>query len=121
MARKDTSPTPRSWLGSPSIAPSVAAERLHLQAPLDEWRAARQQIHDDVCLHVFDPQLDSFVQFYGSKQMDASLLFIPLVGFLPASDPRVAGTIRQIERQLIRDGFVLRYETHRFDDGLPAR
>ena len=96
-----------------------SGERLHLQAPLDEWHAARQQIHDDVCLHAFDSQLDSFVQSYGSKDMDASLLFIPLVGFLPASDPRVAGTVRQIEKQLMRDGFVMRYETQRFDDGLP--
>ncbi len=94
-------------------------ERQRLPAPLDEWRAARQQIHDDVCRHAFDPELGSFVQSYGSKEMDASLLFIPLVGFLPASDPRVAGTVRQIEKQLMRDGLVLRYETHRFDDGLP--
>ena len=94
-------------------------ERLRLAAPLDEWRAARQQIHDDVCRHAFDPELGSFVQSYGSKEMDASLLFIPLVGFLPASDPRVAGTVLQIEKQLIRDGLVLRYETHRVDDGLP--
>ena len=96
-----------------------SCERLRLPTPLDEWRAARQQIHDDVCRHAFDPGLGSFVQSYGSKEMDASLLFIPLVGFLPASDPRVAGTVRQIEKQLVRDGLVLRYETRKVDDGLP--
>ena len=95
------------------------SERLGLRAPLDEWRATRQQIHDDVSRHAYDPELGSFVQSYGSKELDASLLFIPLVGFLPASDPRVAGTVRQIEKQLMRDGLLLRYETHRFDDGLP--
>lgn len=94
-------------------------ERMRVQAPLEEWRAARQQIHDDVCQHAFDPHLGSFVQSYGSKEMDASLLFIPLVGFLPPADPRVAGTVRQIEKQLMRDGLVMRYETQRFDDGLP--
>jgi len=94
-------------------------ERLSLPAPLDRWRAARQQIHDDLCRNAYDPELGSFVQSYGSKEIDASLLFIPLAGFLPTSDPRVLGTVRQIEKQLIRDGLVLRYETHRFDDGLP--
>lgn len=96
-----------------------SSERLHLQAPLEEWRAARQKIHEDVCQHAFDPELGSFVQAYGSKELDASLLFIPLVGFLPPSDPRVASTVRQIEKQLVRDGLVMRYETHSFDDGLP--
>jgi GH15 family glucan-1,4-alpha-glucosidase len=95
------------------------AEHLGLDGPIDQWRAVRQQIHEDVCLHGYDPELGSFVQSYGSKELDASLLFIPLVGFLPPSDPRVAGTVRQIEKQLMRDGLLLRYETQRVEDGLP--
>jgi GH15 family glucan-1,4-alpha-glucosidase len=79
----------------------------------------RDQIHDEVCRLGFDTQLGSFVQSYGSKEVDASLLLIPLVGFLPHSDSRIIGTVRQIERQLMRDGFVMRYETQRVDDGLP--
>ena len=65
-------------------------------------------------------ELGSFVQSYGSKQLDASLLLIPCVGFLPASDPRVEGTVAAIERRLMRDGFVMRYDTAATDDGLPA-
>ena len=95
-------------------------EEFGLEGPVDEWRATRQEIHDEVCHRGFDAELGSFVQFFGSKEVDASLLLIPLVGFLPASDPRIAGTVRQIEKQLIRDGFVLRYETQRVEDGLPA-
>jgi len=96
-----------------------SSEQFGLGGPVDEWRALRQQIHDDVCRRGYDPELGSFVQSYGSKELDASLLFIPLVGFLPPSDPRVVSTVRQIEKQLVRQGFVLRYETQRVDDGLP--
>jgi GH15 family glucan-1,4-alpha-glucosidase len=77
------------------------------------------QIHEEVCRRAFDPDLGSFVQSYGSKQLDASLLFIPLVGFLPPGDPRVVGTVAAIERHLVRDGLVLRYDTGTGDDGLP--
>ncbi len=70
-------------------------------------------------LRGFDPELGSFVQSYGSKQLDASLLLIPLVGFLPPSDPRVLGTVREIERRLMKDGLVLRYDTEGSEDGLP--
>src|SRR5438309_1753526 len=95
-------------------------EEFGLKGPADEWKTIRKEIHDEVCRSAFDAELGSFVQSYGSKEVDASLLLIPLVGFLPPSDPRVAGTVRQIEKQLMRDGFVLRYETQRVDDGLPS-
>jgi GH15 family glucan-1,4-alpha-glucosidase len=97
-----------------------STEEFGLEGPADQWRALRKEIHDEVCGAGFDAQLGSFVQAYGSKEVDASLLLIPLVGFLPPSDPRIRGTVRQIEKQLLRDGFVKRYVTHRVDDGLPA-
>jgi GH15 family glucan-1,4-alpha-glucosidase len=91
-----------------------------MDAPLDRWRGVRQQIHDEICAQAFDAELGSFVQAYGSKELDASLLLMPLVGFLPGTDARVRGTIEAIERTLMRDGLVLRYDTSRVDDGLPA-
>jgi GH15 family glucan-1,4-alpha-glucosidase len=97
-----------------------SAEEFGLQAPLDEWRAWRQQIHDEVCRKGFDTERNTFVQYYGGKTLDASLLMIALVGFLPASDARVQGTVAAIERGLLRDGFVIRYDTAGSDDGLPA-
>jgi GH15 family glucan-1,4-alpha-glucosidase len=97
-----------------------SAEEFALAAPLERWRALRGKIHDDVCRNGFDPELGAFVQAYGSTSLDASVLLIPLVGFLPADDPRVVGTVQVIERQLIRDGLVLRYDTRATDDGLPA-
>jgi GH15 family glucan-1,4-alpha-glucosidase len=88
--------------------------------PGDRWRAIADEIHAEVCARGFDPELMSFVQSYGSKKLDASLLLIPLVGFLPANDPRVQGTLRAIERKLlVEDEFVLRYETEGSADGLP--
>ncbi len=96
-----------------------SCEQFGLKGPLDRWRQVRQEIHDDVCRNGFNPMLGSFVQFYGSDNVDASLLFIPRVGFLPPSDYRVQGTIRAIERDLMRDGFLERYKTHQTDDGLP--
>ncbi|PYR45207.1 MAG: glucoamylase [Acidobacteria bacterium] len=89
-----------------------------LEGPLDEWRALRQTIHDEVCTRGFDPGLGSFVQSYGSKELDASLLLLPTVGFLPPTDPRIQGTIAAVERRLFVDGFRLRYDTHTSDDGL---
>jgi GH15 family glucan-1,4-alpha-glucosidase len=97
-----------------------SAEEFGLEAPLDEWRAWRQQIHDEVCAKGFNAERGSFVQYYGSKTLDASLLMIALVGFLPVADPRVQGTIAAIERELLRDGFVIRYDTVSSDDGLPS-
>ena len=88
--------------------------------PQQRWREIANQIHAEVCERGFDRDLNSFVQAYGSKRLDASLLVIPLVGFLPARDPRVQGTLRAIEDKLLIDGeFVLRYETENPGDGLP--
>jgi len=85
------------------------------------WREIANQIHAEVCERGFDRDINSFVQAYGSKRLDASLLVIPLVGFLPPEDPRVRGTLRAIEDRLLIDGeFVLRYETEHAGDGLPA-
>ncbi|HXW55399.1 MAG TPA: glycoside hydrolase family 15 protein [Candidatus Cybelea sp.] len=97
-----------------------SAEQFGLRGPVDRWRAVREEIHQDVCRNGYDAKLGSFVQFYGSKHVDASLLQIAKVGFLPATDPRVKGTVRAIERELAHDGFVLRYKTDQAQDGLPA-
>jgi GH15 family glucan-1,4-alpha-glucosidase len=83
------------------------------------WKALRNKIHDQVCREGFDAGLNSFVQFYGSKKLDASLLMIPLVGFLPAHDARVAGTVKAIEKYLLEDSFVARYSTDPAVDGMP--
>ncbi len=95
------------------------AEENQLEAPLDHWRELRRQIHDDVCRNGFDSTRGAFVQSYGSKHLDASLLLLPLVGFLPPEDPRVRGTVEAIERELVVDGFVMRYDTGHHVDGLP--
>ena len=86
-----------------------SAERLNVNCPLDEWRAVRQAIHEDVCRRGYNPRLQSFVRTYGSQDFDASLLLLPIVGFLPANDARVEGTVRMIEKHLLRKGFVMRY------------
>jgi GH15 family glucan-1,4-alpha-glucosidase len=96
-----------------------SAETFGLEGPLDEWRKLRDEIYAEVCAKAFDNELGTFVQSYGSKQLDASLLLMPCVGFLPVSDPRVVGTITAIEHRLLRDGFVMRYDTEQTDDGLP--
>jgi GH15 family glucan-1,4-alpha-glucosidase len=95
-----------------------SAEEFALEAPLDHWRRIRAEIHHQVCEHGFDPAQNSFVQSYGDTALDASTLLIPMVGFLPASDPRVRGTVAAIERTLLHDGMVLRYDTRRGADGL---
>jgi GH15 family glucan-1,4-alpha-glucosidase len=87
--------------------------------PLDEWRALRAAIHEDICKRGYDPDKNSFVQYYGGKGVDAALLLIPQVGFLPLDDPRVQGTVAAIERELMVDGLVLRYRTAEHVDGLP--
>ncbi|HWU25307.1 MAG TPA: glycoside hydrolase family 15 protein [Rhizomicrobium sp.] len=89
------------------------------EAPLERWTAIRDRIHEEVCERGFDAEKNSFVQYYGSKQLDGALLMIPLVGFLPATDPRVRGTVAAIERELLHDGFVRRYDTTHEADGLP--
>jgi GH15 family glucan-1,4-alpha-glucosidase len=96
-----------------------AAEAFQLEGPVSRWKALRQSIHDEVCSRGFDPQLGSFVQSYGSKELDASLLLLPTMGFLPATDLRIKGTIEAVERRLFIDGFLLRYDTATSDDGLP--
>jgi GH15 family glucan-1,4-alpha-glucosidase len=96
-----------------------AVERFRLDGPLDRWRQQRDQIHQEVCRNGFNPDMGTFVQYYGSKGLDASLLMIPLVGFLPATDPRVLGTLNAVERHLMADGFVQRYATSEAVDGLP--
>ena len=96
------------------------AERFGADAPVNRWRTIRDEIHREVCERGFDAQQNTFVQTYGSTELDASLLMMPLVGFLPPGDPRVVGTVTAIERQLMVDGgFVLRYRTHSQVDGLP--
>jgi GH15 family glucan-1,4-alpha-glucosidase len=97
-----------------------ATEQFGLSGRVDHWRAVRDAIHDDVCAHGFNPRLRSFVQSYGSEELDASLLLLPTVGFLPSNDPRIQGTIAAVERRLFVNGFLLRYDTHGTDDGLPA-
>jgi GH15 family glucan-1,4-alpha-glucosidase len=96
-----------------------SAEQCKLDGPVDRWRALRDQIHQDVCAKGFNTRLNAFVQAYGSELIDASLLLMPLVGFLPATDPRVRSTVAAIEKELLVDGFVLRYDSARTDDGLP--
>jgi GH15 family glucan-1,4-alpha-glucosidase len=97
-----------------------AAERYQLEGPVERWRELRRRIHDDVCTRGFDRKLNSFTQSYGSGTLDASLLLMPLVGFLPAGDARVAGTVDAIGRGLMRDGFIQRYLPQETDDGLPG-
>ena len=85
-----------------------------------KWRDVRESIHRQVCEKGFDAELNAFVQFYGSKHLDSSLLMMPLVGFLPPEDPRIAGTLAAIEKHLMSpDGFVARYATDPEVDGLP--
>jgi GH15 family glucan-1,4-alpha-glucosidase len=96
-----------------------SAETFGLEGPVDRWRKLRGHIHREVCEKAFNPRLGAFVQTYGSENLDASTLLIPAVGFLPPDDARVKGTIEAIERRLMPDGLVLRYDTGEADDGLP--
>jgi GH15 family glucan-1,4-alpha-glucosidase len=96
-----------------------SAETFDLPAPLEHWHKVRAQIHADVCEKSWNSRLNAFTQSYGADELDASVLLMPLLGFLPPSDPRMVGTVSAIERDLMHDGFVLRYRTTEFDDGLP--
>jgi len=96
------------------------AERYELDAPVDRWKQTRDEIHREVCERGYDAERGTFTQYYGSKELDASVLNIPLVGFLPGDDERVTGTIDAVWRELGRDGFVSRYSTAETDDGLPG-
>ena len=95
-----------------------SAETWNLPAPLGRWREIRKEIHEDVCARGFDPELNSFVRAYGTQELDASLLLLPAIGFLPGDDPRICGTVAAIERRLLRDGLVYRYRQAESDDGL---
>jgi GH15 family glucan-1,4-alpha-glucosidase len=106
-----------AWVAMDRAVKSV--EEFGLEGHASKWRQIRQMIHDEVCREGFDSALNSFVQYYGSKDPDASLLMLPLVGFLPATDPRMLGTVEHIRRRLVRDGFVDRYPSVPEVDGLP--
>jgi len=95
-----------------------AVENHGLEGPVDEWRAMRDRIHAEVCDKGFDTSRNTFRAAYGSQQLDASLLLLAQTGFVTPDDPRFAGTVEAIERDLIREGFVMRYNTHGVDDGL---
>jgi GH15 family glucan-1,4-alpha-glucosidase len=96
-----------------------SAEQFGLPGEIAHWKQVRDEIHREVCASGYDVELGSFVRAYGSKELDASLLLLPTVGFLPADDRRITGTIRAVEKALFRDGFLLRYDTATGDDGLP--
>ena len=96
------------------------AERFGADAPLDGWKRLRAEIHAEVCREGYDAERNTFTQYYGSVELDASVLLIPAVGFLPCDDPRVLGTIEAIKRDLTSDGLVRRYSTELSDDGLPG-
>jgi GH15 family glucan-1,4-alpha-glucosidase len=95
-------------------------ERFELEAPVERWKQLRDEIHQEVCERGYDRERRTFTQYYGSKELDASVLNIPLVGFLPGNDERVTGTIDAVRQELGRDGFVSRYSTAETDDGLPG-
>ncbi len=97
----------------------MTIETLGLDGPLERWRSIRDRIHRQVCEQGFDRKRNTFVQYYGGTHLDASLLRIALVGFLPPDDPRIVGTVAAIEADLLRDGLVMRYDTAAGTDGLP--
>src|ERR1700683_285841 len=97
-----------------------SSEKFRIGGPVKKWRKIRKQIYDDVMRNGFNRRLKAFVQSYRSAELDASLLMLPLVGFIPATDPRMVGTVAAIEKGLMQDGLVLRYRTQKVDDGLPA-
>ena len=98
-----------AWVAFDRAVRSI--EEFGLDGPLERWREVRSSIHEEVCERGYDPKQNTFVQSFGDATLDASLLLIPIVGFLPPDDPRVQGTVAAIERTLLRDGFVLRYDT----------
>jgi GH15 family glucan-1,4-alpha-glucosidase len=106
-----------AWVAFDRAIKSV--ETFGLEGPVTRWRKLRSQIFAEVCERGFDPELGSFVQSYGSKDIDASLLLLPTVGFLPVTDRRIGGTVRAVEERLLADGFVLRYRSSENIDGLP--
>jgi GH15 family glucan-1,4-alpha-glucosidase len=97
----------------------AAVDRHGLEGPVERWRALRDRIHAEVCERAVDPDHGHFVCAYGGRDVDASLLLVPQLGFLPPEDARVQATVAAVERDLLRDGFVQRYDSSRWDDGLP--
>jgi GH15 family glucan-1,4-alpha-glucosidase len=95
-------------------------EQFDVKGPVERWRKLRSEIHADVCRRGFHKRLHSFTQRYGGTELDASLLLLPLVGFLPIEDPRIEGTVQAVRRRLTRDGLLIRYDTAKVVDGLPA-
>jgi GH15 family glucan-1,4-alpha-glucosidase len=106
-----------AWVAVDRLVRSAELGRFETDIP--RWRKLRDTIHEQVCRQGFDADLNSFVQYYGSKHLDASILMMPLVGFLPADDPRMLGTVKAIEKNLMRNGFVGRYTQDPAVDGLP--
>jgi GH15 family glucan-1,4-alpha-glucosidase len=118
---------PRRHFTHSKVMAWVAADRMvravrdsGLPGPVQRWERLRDAIHADVLTHGYDAERGTFVQYYGGTDLDASLLLIPRLGFLPGTDPRVIGTVDAIQRELTQDGLVLRYRTDRTNDGLPA-
>jgi GH15 family glucan-1,4-alpha-glucosidase len=109
-----------AWVGMDRAVQAI--ERFGLDGSVDRWRATRDEIHRDVCEHGYDPDRNTFTQVYGSTGLDAALLLIPRYGFLPWHDPRVAGTVQAVQRELCADGFLLRYRPQADGnvDGLPG-
>ena len=107
-----------AWLAFDRAVKSC--EQFGLKGPVDRWRAIREEIREDVCRNGFNSEIGSFIQSYGSKNLDASLLMILKTSFLPVTDRKVIGTVRAIESGLVKNGFVLRYHTHEANDGLPV-
>jgi GH15 family glucan-1,4-alpha-glucosidase len=105
-----------AWVAADRMARSVRTQGL--PGPALRWEQLRDQIHHDVVTHAFDAGRNTFTQAYGSAALDASLLLIPRVGFLPATDPRVLGTIAAVRRELSEGGLVKRYQTTETDDGV---
>ena len=106
------------WVAFDRAIKSV--EQYGLDGPCEHWRKIRDRICRDILDKAYDRERNTFVQYYGARDLDASLLLIPQLGFLPPEDPRVRGTIEAIERELVCDGFVLRYPTRPGLDGLPG-
>jgi GH15 family glucan-1,4-alpha-glucosidase len=104
--RRYTYSVAMAWLALAKAVASIERDGMH--GPLAEWKALRDKIHADVCKHGFDSRLGSFVQHYGARDLDASALLLMDIGFLPATDPRMLGTVKAIEQRLLRDGFLLR-------------
>jgi GH15 family glucan-1,4-alpha-glucosidase len=108
-----------AWAAADRMARAVRDSGL--PGPADRWEDLRDRIHREVMEKAFDTERNTFVQSYGSRELDASLLLIPRVGFLPHGHPRVTGTIEAIRRELTQDGFVLRYRPEASEDGLPGK